>query len=61
MLITVAHGRAVRCQGKENHHVIIWFKIIRKVGYIDFIIDFKSKGLIVERESNDTYNTPYLR
>jgi hypothetical protein len=61
MLITVAHGRAVRCQSKRNYRMVIWFKIIRKVRYIDFIINFKSKGLIVARESIDTYNIPYLR
>lgn len=49
------------CLVKGNHHVVIWFKIIRKLGNIGFIIDFKSKRLIVARKGTDTHNAFYLK
>ena len=47
--------------GLESRRLIIWFKVIKKLRYTGFIIDFKGKGLVMVREDISIPNTPYLR
>jgi hypothetical protein len=45
--------------GEESYHIVVWFKLVKKSGCIDFIKDFKGKGLVVTKKDISTFSTPY--
>jgi len=48
-------------EGQENRCLIVWFRVVKKLRYTDFIRDFKDKGLVMVIKSISTLNAPYLR
>jgi hypothetical protein len=45
--------------GEESYHIVVWFKLVKKFGCIDFIKDFKSKAFVVTKKGISTLSTPY--
>jgi hypothetical protein len=60
LVVFVTRGReASRCHW--SHHLVVCYRVTKKLGCIGFITDSKGKQLVVAGEGINTPNTPYLR